>query len=117
MAEFQNAITTFHLIGMFQFMQLHVWWQDILGKSRKSLKVKKILERQENLGKTKKILERQEFFTLQEIIDDTCEAALLEMITGPVRKLFIPINHLLPSCPPFLRSMARGSHYEVIKGN
>ena len=40
---------------------------------------------------------------------------LLEMITGPVRKLFIPINHLLPSCPPFLSSMARGSHYVVIK--
>ena len=42
---------------------------------------------------------------------------LLEMITGPVKKLFIPINHLLPSCPPFLRSMARGSYYEVIIGN
>ena len=41
---------------------------------------------------------------------------LLEMITGPVRKLFIPTNHLLPSCPLFLRSMARGSHYEVIIG-
>ena len=39
---------------------------------------------------------------------------LLEMITGPVRRLFIPINHLLPSCPPFLRVMARGSHYEVL---
>ena len=60
-AEFQNAITTSHLIGMLRF--------------------------------------------------------LLEMITGPVRKLFMPINHLLPSCPPCLRSMARGSHYEVIIGN
>ena len=60
-AEFQNAITTSHLIEMFQF--------------------------------------------------------LLEMIAGPVRKLFIPTNHLLPSCPPFLRSMARGLHYEEIIGN
>ena len=39
----------------------------------------------------------------------------LETITGPVRKLFIPINSLLPSCAPFLGSMARGSYYEVIK--
>ena len=60
-AEFQNAITSSYLIGMFQF--------------------------------------------------------LLKTITGPVRKLFIPVNYLLPSCTPFLASMARGSHYEVIIGN
>ena len=35
------------------------------------------------------------------------------MITGPVRKLFIPINHLLPSCPPFLRSIGKFNPFSL----
>ena len=39
---------------------------------------------------------------------------LLEMITGPVRKLFIPINYILSS---IFEVFGKGSHYEVIIGN
>ena len=45
-----------------------------------------------------------------------CNFHEMEMITG-YRKLFIPINYLLPSCTPFWGSMVRGSYYEVIIGN
>ena len=39
---------------------------------------------------------------------------LLEMITGPVRKLFIPINYLMFS---IFEIYGKGAHYEVIMGN